>query len=253
MDNIDVSGVVKRAKENASMKNIYIKLLSIFVALILIASILNIKVSTKQGIDYNVHAIEMPLYLKIMDFVDRHYNYKNIVANILGSTKNDNAKVVSIFNWVISNMHKTFGELPVIDDHPLNILIRGYGTQDQFEDIFTLLCNYAGQEAFFKLFKNSSGGVYFISFVKIDGKWCPLSAFGGVYAIKNGVIASVDDILADQNNLSPFSSGLPGFEADTFLEEIRSMDFKSWSVRTRGQSPGGRIMCFVSRMLSHIR
>ena len=232
------------------MKKIYlIILVTVVIMFISVISILNVGVSTKQGVNYRVHEIKMPLYLKTLDFIDRHYNYKNLVSNILGDTKDDNTKTVKILNWVNANVRKNPKELPVIDDHPLNILIRGYGVQDQFEDIFTILCTYAGMEAFFKMFKNNSGEIYYMSFVKIDGRWCPLSAFNRVYAAKGSVIASVDDILLDKKLLTTFSSNLPNFEMDSFLKEINNMDFKSWSVRVKGQSPVGRVECLIKNML----
>jgi hypothetical protein len=100
-------------------------------------------------------------------------------------------------------------------------------------------------EAFFKMFKNYFGETYYMSFAKINGRWCPLSASGNTYATKESVVASVDDILLDRELLAPFSSNLPNFEMDTFLKETKSMDYKIWSIRTRGQSPVGRVSCLI--------
>lgn len=230
------------------MKKNYLIVLLTVIMFLSVIFILNVNVSTKQGVNYLVHEIKLPLYLKILDFIDRHCNYKNLVSNILGDTKDDNERTIKIFDWITSNVRKNPEELPIIDDHPLNILIRGYGVQDQFEDIFTILCTYAGSQAFFKMFKNSSGEVYFISFVRIKGRWCPLSAFAGVYSAKNSAIASVDDILLDRKLLTPFVSNLPNFETDSFLKEIKIMDFKVWYVRVKGQSPAGRAVCLIKSM-----
>lgn len=233
------------------MKQFYFKLLAVMILLIAIISVLNINVTTKQGINFQVHEIRLPLYLKILDFVDRHYNYKNIVKNILNGTKDENSKALKIFDWITSNVQKNPKELPIIDDHPLNVLIRGYGTEDQFEDIFTILCTYAGMDAFPKMFQDKSGNVYYISFVKIGGKWRPLSVFGCAYAVKDDLIASVDDILLDKNLMAPFSSKINNFESDSFLKEIKGMDFKAWSVRTNGQSPLGRALCIIKNKFYH--
>src|SRR3989338_2882841 len=230
------------------MKKNYLVILSTVVVFMSAMFALNVSVTTKQGINGQVHEIKLPLYLKMLDFVDRHYNYKNLVANILGDAKDENAKTLKIFNWVTANVRENPKELPIIDDHPLNILIRGYGMEDQFEDIFTILCTYAEMEAFFKLFKNHSGGGYYVSFVKIGGRWRPLSTFRGAYATKDRAIASVDDILLDKKLLTPFLSNLSNFETDSFLKDINSMDFKAWSVRTNGQSPIGRVSCFVKNI-----
>jgi len=230
------------------MKKAHLIALLTVIMLMSVIFVLNVSVSTKQGVNYQVHQIRLPLYLKILDFVDRHYNYKNLVSNILGDTKDDNDKTIKIFNWITSNVRKNPKELPIIDDHPLNILIRGYGERDQFEDIFTILCTYARLQAFTKMFKNPSGEVYFISFVRIKGKWCPLSAFANAYSVKNGAIASVDDILVDNKLLAPLESSLPNFDPGSFLKEIRSMDFNIWSSRVKGQSPVGRAICFIKNI-----
>ncbi len=227
------------------MKKVHIVLVSTVIMFVAAIFMLNTSVVTTQGINYQVHEINLPLYLKILDFVDRHYNYKNLVKNIIGDTKDEGAKAIKIFDWVTSNVQNNPKELPVIDDHPLNILIRGYGVQDQFEDIFTILCTYAGMEAYFRIFRNRSGGVYYMSFVNIYGRWCPLSAYGSAYASKNGAIASVDDILRDNKLLSPFLSNVPNFETDTFLKEMNDNDFEVWNVRVKGQSPLGRVQYIV--------
>ena len=229
-------------------KNHIIVLAVVLVMFTSLMFILNIKVSTKQGINYQVHEIKLPLYLKALDFIDRHYNYKNLVSNLLVGTKDDSAKAIKILEYINANVQKNPKELPVIDDHPLNILIRGYGVQDQFEDIFTILCTYAGMEAFFEIFKDHPGEPYYISFVKIKGRWCPFSAFGGIYLTKNGAVASVDDILLDHKLLAPFVSNLPGFKTDTFLSEMGGIDFNKCSVRVKGQSPAGRVSCIIKNM-----
>ena len=65
------------------MKKNFFRLLSIVIIFILILCVLNIGVTTKQGINYRVSEIKLPIYLKILDFVDRHYNYKNLVKIFL--------------------------------------------------------------------------------------------------------------------------------------------------------------------------
>jgi hypothetical protein len=224
------------------MKKFIIKLLLIVLTVVLVATILNVSVITKQGVNYKVREIRMPLYLKLLDYVDRHYNYKNLVVNILGDTRDDGAKAIKILNWVNANVRKNPAELPVIDDHPLNILIRGYGERDQFEDIFTILCTYAKMKAFYGMFRNNSGGYYFVSFVKVNGRWCPISAYARTYAEWNKRIASVDDIMGNKELLGPFANKIENFESDAFLNEITKIDFEQTSMRSSGQAPFRRIM-----------
>jgi len=215
--------------------------LFIVAAVVSLTLVLNIEVTTRQGVNYKVQELRIPLYLKALDFMDRHYHYIEIVRRITSGAATQEEKVLKIFNWIGSNIQRNPAELPVVDDHPLNIIIRGYGVNDQFEDIFTILCTYAGFEAFYKIFLNSRGLRYHISFVKIKDKWYPFSAYYKVYVSEKGKMCSVKDILSRPSLLSAFSAHIPNFEADTFLGEIKSMQFKAKSGRVKGQSPLSRL------------
>lgn len=156
--------------------------LFLFFAIACLALILNIKVITKQGVNYKVHSIKIPLYLKILDFFDRHYNYAETVKRITAGSKMEEEKVIKIFRWVYSNIKRNPKELPVIDDHTLNIIIRGYGVNDQFSDVFTTLCNYAGIKAFYSLVYTKTRAQRIpLSFVRINKKWFVFDPYCGVY------------------------------------------------------------------------
>lgn len=228
------------------MKSRKIKyLLLLFLVIICFAMILNIRVTTKQGINYEVRLIKIPLYLKILDFFDRHYNYIELVRRITSGSKTEQEKIIKVFEWVTQNVKRNPAELPVMDDHPLNIIIRGYGVNDQLEDIFTILCTYAGCEAFYKKFSNSQGLKYYISFVRIMGEWYPFSAYYNVCPLKNAKLYCVRDILAEPSILSLFSAGIPNFEREAFLEELKNMCFKAESSRVKGQNPLGRLVVYI--------
>jgi hypothetical protein len=221
-------------------KSKYVIFISLVIACLVL--VLNAQVITKQGVNYNVHSIRIPLYLKILDFFDRHYNYIEIVKRITNGTHQEEQRVIKIFEWVDSNIKRSPEGLPVVDDHPLNIIIRGYGERDQFEDIFTILCTYAGFESFYKIFFNSRGLRYHVSFIKIKDKWYPFSAYYKVYISDKGKLCSVNDILTKPSLLSTFSTHIPNFETSTFLQEIKNMQFKAKAGRVRGQSPLGRLV-----------
>jgi hypothetical protein len=171
------------------------------------------------------------------------------VINILGGTKDDNAKAIKILDWVKANLRKNPIGLPIIDDHPFSIIIRGYGVGDQFEDVFTILCTYAGLESFYMPFRNKQNEVYYISFVKIADRWIPFSAYFHFFVSKNGKIYSVGDFLRDSDALLMFCSGVPGFEAESFLSEIAKIDFKQTSMRANGQSPFRRIIIIIGKFM----
>lgn len=178
------------------MKRKLLKLLSWIIVLIVIIVVLNIKVSTKQGINYGVSTLKIPLYLKILDFFDRHYNYKLIVERIIGDSSGEKERVLKIFEWTYKNIRKTPEGYPMIDDHVWNIIVRGYGEDDQSSDVFTALCNYAGADAFYSWVDSGKNDRYLVlSFVRIKGRWNVFDPYNGVYfKNKAGDLANTDEI-----------------------------------------------------------
>lgn len=172
------------------------KFISILLLLISIAVMLNINVTTRQGINYEVRTIRMPLYLKILDFVDRHYNYKQLIKKIIKNANTDEEKTMRVFEWTYQNIRRVPAGFPIIDDHVWYIIVRGYGVQDQLSDVFTTLCNYAGMDAFYNLvYKKNRASYIYLSFVKLNKRWSVLDPYYGVYfKNKNGEIAAVDEI-----------------------------------------------------------
>ena len=110
--------------------------------------VLNIETSIMQGVDGHQREIKMPLYAKGIQFLARHYEYARLAREITKNAKTDKEKVLRIFDWTHENIKRVSRGMPVVDDHVLNIIIRGYGTNDQFQDVFTTLCAYNGIPAF---------------------------------------------------------------------------------------------------------
>lgn len=159
--------------------------------------ILNIDVITQKGINYQMRIIKLPLYLKLLDFFDRHYNYKYLVKLITRGAETDRERAMKIFVWTYENLRKTPGDMPVIDDHGWYIIVRGYGNNDQFQDVFTTLCNYAHIDAFFTFVSAKDLNARLpLSFVKLNKKWCIFDPYNGAY-FKNssGGIASIEEIM----------------------------------------------------------
>ncbi|MEW6008508.1 MAG: transglutaminase domain-containing protein [Candidatus Omnitrophota bacterium] len=171
-------------------------LASIVVLCFFIFMLLNIKVSTRQGINYEWHNISMPLYLKLIDFFDRHYNYQELVKRIIKGKKTDQERVLRLFEWTHENIKKVPYAFPIIDDHVWNIIVRGYGTNDQSSDVFTTLCNYAGIDAFFTFVQSEDFTKRIpLSFVKLEKKWYVFDPYNGVYfKNKDQYFASIEQI-----------------------------------------------------------
>lgn len=178
------------------MKREIFKLSVVLIVLIAAITMLNMKVHSKQGVNYKVHTIDLPLYLKALDFFDRHFNYVQLVKSITYGVKSDEDKVIRMFEWTFKNIRRIPQGLPIMDDHVWYTIVRGYGVDEQFSDVFTTLCSYAGQEAMYLWVqsKNSTSKIP-LSFIKIKKAWFVFDPYRGVYFIgKDGRLADIEVI-----------------------------------------------------------
>jgi hypothetical protein len=123
---------------------------------------------TRQGINYKVSEIRIPLYLKILNFTDRHFNYQWLAGRIIDGESGGLQKARKILHWTADHI----AEQP--DDHVWNIIVRGYGKEDQMADVFATLSNYAGLKAFVWRFygpSRSSSEHICLAAVHLDGAW----------------------------------------------------------------------------------
>ena len=123
--------------------------------------------------------------------------------------------------------------LKVVDDHPLNIIIRQFGAGDQVEDIFTILCSYAGMEAGVgRCFKPGTRESMVLSFISADGRWLVIDAKNGRYFLNdNKRVAGIEDFLggmvplsdSDQVAYLPFLAGLKDVDTGLFTRAEEQM------------------------------
>lgn len=159
--------------------------------------ILNLSVTSRQGINYAAKSVRMPLYIKIIEFFDRDYQYKRLVKEVCQGCSRDEDKVLALFKWTHQNIKTDIPETwPIVDDHVWSIIVRGYGARDQLSDVFTVLCNYAGIDAYFDWVYPVNGGRKMpLSFVKIEERWTIFDPYYGSYfKNKNGEIADIEEI-----------------------------------------------------------
>lgn len=175
------------------------KVLKIGILVILLlglcVALLNIEVTTGGGINYKVYTVKIPLYLKVLNFFDRHYNYKWLTGRIIGDIKGEEEKALKILDWTFNHMKKQPEGLPVMDDHTWNIIIQGYGVHDSFGIVYATLCNYAGLDAFKTYLHDKKGSRRSITLVKINDEWSVIDPYNGIYfRNKNRDLASIKDI-----------------------------------------------------------
>jgi len=162
--------------------------------------ILNVDVSIRRGVNGTYQEVHMPLYVKWIQFLARHYEYTRIAKEITAGQKLDEEKVLALFQWTHENIRPITPDMPRMDDHILNIIIRGYGTSEQAQDVFVNLCVYAGMPAFWQRICDKDRRVrYSLSFVKIDGKWRVFDVyFNKYFRTSDGRIASIDDLISNK-------------------------------------------------------
>lgn len=148
------------------------KLIICLLIFICVTAVLNLPLTTKQGIDGVLTVKRIPLYVKACGFFYRDYQYFDLAREITRGITDDNSRVKAIYEWTVQNIKRQPSDLPVIDDHIWDIIVRRYGTSDQMADVFTTLASYAGYEAFWDKGRLSDTGKNIIlSFVKIGGTW----------------------------------------------------------------------------------
>ncbi|MFA6078132.1 MAG: transglutaminase-like domain-containing protein [Candidatus Omnitrophota bacterium] len=208
--------------------------------------IANMDVSIRQGVDGKIGYIHMPLYAKWTQFLARHYEYARISSDITRGCKTEEEKVLAILNWTRQNIADVPAGFPLVDDHILTIITKGYGNPEQHQDVFTALCSYSGIPAFWRtVYGGADRSKYYLSFARINGKWCVFDAYYGVYfRNRSGGIASVEDVISGRpqiiiSNIGPIENdGLPYMDFYTNLTPVSKPMF----TRSEKQMPVKRIM-----------
>jgi len=232
------------------MKNKIFALSIILILTLMLGALLNIKGTTKQGVNYHVTEVELPLYLKLLNFYDRHFNYKWLVQHITNDLETKEEKVFRLFQWTHETIRPQPKSLPIMDDHVWNIYVRGYGVSDNFHDLFTTLCNYIGVDAFIlKLNSNDSELYIIMSVVKIKKGWVLFDPHKGIYFLnKMGGWATIEEINNQNWKLEKLSpTEIPESFFKPYLDKLPSIDNIGLK-RANTQSPVNRLLLAIQRI-----
>ena len=178
------------------MKKRYLIPIIVFLLFLCLIALLNINVSTRQGTHYKVSKITLPIYLKVLNFYYRHYNYKWLAKRITGHLDTKEDKILRLFHWTHETIKRQPESLPVMDSHVWDVYVRGYGVSDNFHDLFNTLCNYIGADAFFTaLYIKDSGRGIQLSFVRIKRGWVAFNPHKGFYFRNHtGDLTTIEEI-----------------------------------------------------------
>lgn len=210
---------------------------------------------TRQGVNFQVSRYEIPLYVKAVDFFHRHYQYRLLAKEITRGLRSDHDRVMAVFDWTRQHIRRTPADWPIVDDHVLNIIIRGYGLEDQMADVFTTLLTYAGVPAFWRSLRISEGTKWLIfSFARIDGRWVMCDVGNDVrFTDAAGRWLDVTELL-EQPELPASLAGLTtrqGVVYQPYLERLRPFRVPA-TLRAQKQMPFPRMWYEICRALHAI-
>lgn len=249
--NPDTAGSTKR---NIRRKTAWISGVFLFCATALLL-ILNMETTTRQSINYQVWELKIPLYLKLSNFMDRHWNYHWLVKRIVQNRMDENQKTKAIFRWTLEHIADQPSQLDIVDDHVWNIIVRGYGTEDQSTDVFATLCNYAGLKAVIISCDAPKGKVparIWLSAIYFNNSWriCDISR-GIEFKNREGQWATVAEVLAgvgkaEHNTGSPHK-GMAVLDYPSYFQALKTIDFdKLYRInRSTIQKPFARFLYFL--------
>ena len=212
--------------------------------LAVVLAIMNWPVTTKQGVNFEVSTHSLPLYVKSFEFLDRDAQYKQLAREVTAGRTTDTERVLAAFDFTHRRIRETPGDWTVVDDHILNIVIRGYGHNDQMADVAAMLMTYSGVPAFWQKFKaaGSDDGAIF-TFARVDGRWVVLDVANNfVFRNSGGALATAEEV-ASQPGSRP--SGVTGFmirstSYSTILDQLRTPPIPR-PLRTELQMPWPRL------------
>jgi len=237
------------------MKKRYLIPIIVFLLFLCLIALLNKKVTILQGVDYKVSKITLPLYLKVLNFYDRHYNYKWLAKRITVHLDTKEDKILRLFHWTHETIKPQPESLPIMDGHVWDIYIRGYGTRANFHDIFSTLCNYIGADAFFiRLYARDSYKHIPLSFVRMKRGWVVFDPHRGIYFRNNtGDLATIEEIIEQNCHIVKLSQTdiSKAYYEQYIVENLpRIKKFSSKLIRANIQSPINRLRFQLHMWLS---
>ena len=215
----------------------------------------SLPVTTKQGVNFKVSTKAIPLYMKAMSFIDRHCQYRLLAREVTQGVSSDRERAMALFEWTRQHVRPQPHELPVIDDHVLHIIIRGYGAEDQMADVFTTLLTYAGVPAFWRFVEfEGTPGCVVLSFARVDGRWVTFDVANGlVFADTQHRLIDVHELinhpeLVQQTTGALAPHGIPYWK---YVEQLRPFRVPG-VLRAQKQMLGLRVVYEVQRVFHRV-
>jgi hypothetical protein len=203
-------------------------------------------VTIRRGVNYHITEIQMPLYFKLLAYVHRHLEYRQLAERLVDGLSDREEKILTLFEWTRQNVRPIPKGFPIVDDHVWDIIVRGYGSQDQASDVFATLSAYAGIPAHFGYActqeTNTCVGVAFVQLPNGSfGLFDP--HYGVALRHPDGRLASIEEVRTDQSLLKRTDPSLSGYAR--YFEKLPKVKVDYVS-RTSCQMPLRRLFMFMT-------
>lgn len=168
------------------------------------------------GVNYVVTPETLPLWAKVVNFIDRDVNLSRLARVVLSGAADDEARAAAALAWTRANVRPTPPGLPVIDDHVWHIVVRGYGQPDQQADVFTTVLTYSGLPAYWHLIGARPEEVP-LSYVWIRDRWRVYDVARGLVFRDRGGDLATPEVIATDAGLVRAAAATAGLDADRYL------------------------------------
>lgn len=165
-----------------------------------------------------VQEFRLPLGVKISEFLIRDYWYRRLAGEITRGIRDPEARLEASLSWTRERIRPIPPGWPVVDDHILYTIVRGYGEEEQTADVFTTLASYAGVPSFWGVVQREQGRSV-LSFCLLNKRWTVWDAARGT-AFRNpdGSMTRVSDLSRE-----PGMAGLAHFFVPRFTRPQKQM------------------------------
>jgi len=199
-----------------------------------------------RGLDYRVTEIQIPLFLKLLAYIHRDLEFRNLSRKLVGGIQDREAKILALFEWTRKHVRPIPNGYPIVDDHVWDIIVRGYGSQDQAADVLAALSAYAGIPAHFRFVcapkKNGCVGVAFVELPNGSfGLFDP--HYGVVVRHPDGRLASIEEVSSDRSLLERVDPNLASYAK--YFENLPKVSVND-SSRTSCQMPLRRLFMLMT-------
>ncbi len=220
----------------------------IVVILIALAAIANLPSTTQGMVNFVPQTVTQPLYAKAIAFLDRDIQMRQLAARVVGDTTDPSEKAERILRWTTANVRPTPAGMPVVDDHPYNIVVRGYGEYDQAADVFANLAGYSGLPGGLVFSRTADGSaLYAFGLLEIAGKKRIFDVREGrALRNKDGSLASLDELRANPTLLDglPAPSAANGVPYRVLIDRLEASPHRLPS----DQMPLSRLLSEIGRI-----